>query len=67
MDLVAGDSREILLALAIGDWPGLDDSSRFDGHIALGGTMDPTWLGLYSEAIRDVTRSPHPIDLAWSL
>ena len=62
MDLVAGESREILLALAIGDWAGLDDPSRFDGHIALGGAMDPTWLDLYSEAVRDVSHSPRPID-----
>lgn len=62
MDLVAGPSREILLAISVDDWAGLDDSSRFDAHIALGGAMDPTWLDLFSEAIRDVTASDEPID-----
>ncbi len=62
MDLIAGDSREILLAIAIDDWAGLDDPNRFAAHVALGGAMDPTWLDLFSEAIRDVTESPVPID-----
>ena len=62
MDLVAGDSRAILLAIAVDDWVGLDDPSRFDAHVALGGAMDPTWLDMYSEAIRDVTKSPVPAD-----
>ncbi len=62
MDLVAGDSREILLAITMDDWAGLDDAGRFDAHIALGGAMDPTWLDRYSEAIRHVTASDEPID-----
>ncbi|TAL12574.1 MAG: hypothetical protein EPO00_01675 [Chloroflexota bacterium] len=62
MDLVAGESREILLAMAVDDWAGLDDPSRFDAHVALGGAMDPTWLDLLSESIRDVTGSDQPID-----
>ena len=63
MDLVAGESREILLAISLDDWAGLDDPRRFDAHIALGGAMDPTWLDRFSEAIRDVTGSDEPIDL----
>jgi hypothetical protein len=62
MDLVAGDSREILLAIRIDDWAGLDDTGRFDAHISLGGAMDPTWLDRFSEAVRDVTGSDEPVD-----
>ena len=62
MDLVAGDSREILLAISLDDWAGLDDPGRFDAHVALGGAMDPTWLDLFSEAVRDVTGRDELID-----
>ena len=62
MDLVAGGSREILLAISLDDWAGLDDPGRFDAHVALGGAMDPTWLDLFSEAVRDVTGRDEPID-----
>ncbi len=62
MDLVAGDSRAILLAISTDDWDGFDDQGRFDAHIALGGAMDPTWLDLFSEAVRDATRTDRPID-----
>jgi hypothetical protein len=62
MDLVAGESREILLAISMDDWAGLDDPGRFDAHIALGGAMDPTWLDRFSEAVRNVTASDEPID-----
>lgn len=62
MDLVAGDSREILLAVAMDDWAALNDASRFDAHISLGGAMDPTWLDRFSEAVRDVTGGDDPVD-----
>ncbi len=62
MDLIAGPSREILLAVAMDDWASLDDRGRFDAHIALGGAMDPTWLDLFSEAVRGVTGGDEPID-----
>lgn len=62
MDLVAGESREILLAISVDDWIGLDAPGRFDGHLSLGGAMDPTWLDRFSEAVRDVTDSDEPID-----
>ncbi|MBF8290214.1 MAG: hypothetical protein HW391_1182 [Chloroflexi bacterium] len=62
MDLVAGESREILLAITMDDWTGLDDRDRFDAHLGMGGAMDPTWLDLYSEAVRHVTGGPEPID-----
>jgi hypothetical protein len=62
MDLIAGDSRAILLAISMDDWAALDDPGRYDAHIALGGAMDPTWLDRFSEAVRDVTGSDEPID-----
>jgi len=62
MDLVAGSEREILLAISIEDWVGFDDKGRFDAHLALGGGLDPTWLDLFSEAIRVVTGGDGPTD-----
>jgi hypothetical protein len=62
MDLVAGDSREILLAITMDDWAGLADRSRVDAHLSLGGGLDPTWLDLFSEAVRTVTGSDEPAD-----
>jgi hypothetical protein len=62
MDLVAGDERAILLAISVEDWAGLDDHSRFDAHLSLGGGLDPTWLDLFSEATRKVTGSDQPSD-----
>ncbi len=62
MDLVAGDSREILLGVAVDDWQGLADRARFDAHLSLGGGLDPTWLDLFSEAVRAVTGREEPRD-----
>lgn len=62
MDLVAGDSREILLGIAVDDWAGFADRSRFDAHLALGGGLDPTWLDLFSEAVRGIRGTDDPID-----
>ncbi|HEY3162706.1 MAG TPA: hypothetical protein VGJ71_00005, partial [Candidatus Limnocylindrales bacterium] len=62
MDLVAGNEREILLAISVEDWAGFDDASRFDAHLALGGGLDPTWLDLFSEAVRTVTNDDGPAD-----
>jgi hypothetical protein len=62
MDLVAGDDREILLAIAVEDWDGLADESRFLAHVSLGGGLDPTWLDLFSEALRRVTGADDPAD-----
>jgi hypothetical protein len=62
MDLVAGDSREILLAITMDDWAGLADRSRVDAHLSLGGGLDPTWLDLFAEAVRTVTGSNEPTD-----
>lgn len=62
MDLIAGDRREIAIALAVEDWAGLSDPERFPAHLSLGGGLDPTWLDLFSEAARAVTGLPDPID-----
>jgi len=62
MDLVAGREREILLAISVEDWGSFDDASRFDAHLALGGGLDPTWLDLFSEAVRSVTGHDSPAD-----
>ena len=34
MDLIAGDAREILLAISVDDWAGLRDRSRFVAYIS---------------------------------
>jgi hypothetical protein len=62
MDLVAGETREILLAIAVDDWESLADRTRFTAFLSMGGGLDPTWLDLFSEACRDVTGSGDPVD-----
>jgi hypothetical protein len=62
MDLIAGEEREILLAIAVDDWAGLQDPDRFRAHLSLGGGLDPTWLDLFSEAVRSVTGGDAPAD-----
>jgi hypothetical protein len=62
MDLIAGDTREILLAIAVEDWAGIRDRGRFDAHLSLGGGLDPTWLDLFSEAARSISGSGDPCD-----
>jgi hypothetical protein len=66
MDLVAGDAREILLAIGVDDWAGLRDRSRFVAYVSLGGGLDLTWLDLFSLAARETTQgeSPGPFTLA---
>ena len=62
MDLIAGEERDILLAITIDDWAGLQDRERFTAHLSLGGGLDPTWLDLFSEAVRGVTGGDAPLD-----
>jgi len=62
MDLVAGDSREILLAISVDDFAGLDDRGRFDAHLALGAGLDPTWLDYFSQAVREIVEGDGPSD-----
>ncbi len=60
MDLIAGDAREILLAVGMDDWSGLRDRSRFPAYISLGGGMDQGWLDLFAQAAREVTGRDSP-------
>lgn len=62
MDLVAGDARDIVLALSIEDAAAFSDRDRFPAHLPLGGGLDPTWLDLFSEAVRSVTGADTPRD-----
>ena len=62
MDLIAGEERDILLAIAVDDWAGLQDRDRFSAHLSLGGGLDPTWLDLFSEAVRSATGRDAPVD-----
>src|SRR5262245_62712108 len=62
MDLVAGDSRDILLAVAVDDLAAFDDPARFRAHLGFGGAIDPTWLDLFSQAVRSVTGGEAPVD-----
>jgi hypothetical protein len=62
MDLIAGEERDILLAIAIDDWAAMQDGDRFAAHLSLGGGLDPTWLDLFSEAVRSVTGGEAPSD-----
>jgi hypothetical protein len=62
MDLVAGDARDILLALSVDDTAALDDRDRFVAHLPLGGGLDPTWLDLFSEAVRSIGGTEDPAD-----
>jgi hypothetical protein len=62
MDLVAGDSREILLAVAVDDLASFDDRARFPAHLTFGGSIDPTWLDLFSQAVRSALGRDDPAD-----
>ena len=62
MDLVAGDERDILLALAIEDMTAFDDRERFTAHLALGDALDLAWLDEFSAAVRDATGGASPVD-----
>jgi hypothetical protein len=62
MDLVAGDARDVVLALSVDDAAAFSDPDRFTAHLPLGGGLDPTWLDLFSEAVRAVTERDEPVD-----
>ena len=62
MDLVAGESRDILLAVAVNDLVAFEDTRRFPAHLSFGGSIDPTWLDLFSQAVRAVTGRDDPVD-----
>lgn len=52
MELIAGDAREILVAIGALELGGRLDPERFPVLLPLGGTVDPTWLDLFAEAAR---------------
>jgi hypothetical protein len=60
MDFVAGEAREILLAIGVEDWASLRDPTRFVAYISLGRSMDLTWLDLFAQAIREVSGGESP-------
>jgi len=60
MELIAGDAREILLAIGIGDWAGLRDPTRFDAYVSLGDGMDHVWLDLFAQATHECTSGSAP-------
>lgn len=62
MDLVAGADREILLAIAVDDLAAFADRRRFPAHLSFGGSIDPTWLDMFSQAARTVTGRDDPVD-----
>ncbi len=62
MELVAGDARAILVVLSSDDVGALSDVGRFAAHLSLGAGLDPTWLDLFSEAVRSVNGSGDPTD-----
>ena len=62
MDLVAGESREILLVVAMDDLAAFDDRTRFPAHLTFGGAIEPTWLDLFSQAVRSVMNRDEPRD-----
>ncbi len=62
MDLIAGDKRDIVLALAIEDVAAFADPDRFTAHLSLGGGLDPTWLDMFSEAARGLGETGEPAD-----
>jgi hypothetical protein len=62
MDLIAGDQRDIVLALSVEDIAAFSDPDRFTAHLSLGGGLDPTWLDMFSEAVRDATGRHDPVD-----
>ncbi len=62
MELIAGDAPAILVVLTADDVGALADPGRFAAHLSLGAGLDPTWLDLFSEAIRSVNDSGEPTD-----
>ena len=62
MDLIAGDKRDIVLALAIDDMAAFADRDRFTAHLSLGDWMEPGWLDLFSGAVRGHGETAEPVD-----
>lgn len=62
MELVAGDSEAILIVISTDDLAALSEPGRFVAHVSLGAGLDPTWLDLFSEAVRSVLGRAEPSD-----
>jgi hypothetical protein len=62
MELVAGDSEAILIVISTDELTALSEPGRFVAHLSLGAGLDPTWLDLFSEAVRSVLGSAEPSD-----
>jgi len=62
MDLIAGDKRDIVLALAIDDMGAFADRDRFTAHLSLGDRMEPGWLDPFSGAVRGLGETAGPAD-----
>lgn len=62
MELVAGDTQAILIAISTDELGALSEPGRFVAHLSLGAGLDPTWLDLFSEAVRSVLDSTEPSD-----
>jgi hypothetical protein len=62
MELVAGDTQAILIAISTDELAALSEPGRFVAHLSLGAGLDPTWLDLFSEAVRSVQGSAEPTD-----
>jgi hypothetical protein len=62
MELVAGEAPAILVAISTDDLASLSEPGRFTAHLSLGAGLDPTWLDLFSEAVRAVTGGGEPSD-----
>ena len=62
MDLVAGRQKDILLCIATDDLAAFSDRRRFAANLTFGGMIDPTWLDMFSQAVRSVTSRDDPVD-----
>lgn len=62
MELVAGDVRDVLVAIGTGDTTSFADGSRFAAYLSLTGGMDPTWLDMFADAARRATDLDAPAD-----
>jgi hypothetical protein len=62
MELVAGDTQAILIVISTDELAALAEPDRFVAHLSLGAGLDPTWLDLFSEAVRSILGSSEPSD-----
>lgn len=63
MELIAGEVRDILVVLGAAQMDGIiPERDRFQAHLPLGGGIDPTWLDLFSEAVRATLDADTPSD-----